>query len=369
MSDELKTLTIGSTTKAVLQFVAGAGITITADNVDPYKKIIAAVVSDLTDYYTKTEVDDLIGAIETGEFRVVSALPATGESNVIYLVPQAAPATGYNEYIWIEADSAYEPIGSTNIDLSGYYTSQDVDNLLADKVDKVTGKGLSANDYTTADKNKLDGIAAGAEVNVQSDWNQSNTAADDFIKNKPGNATTSAAGLMSAADKTKLDGIAARAEENVQSDWNQTNTAADDFIKNKPGNATTTTAGLMSAADKTKVDLLTGARLMWYGTSSTAAGTAAKVVTCPDFALSAGVAIAVKFTYAQTYNGQITMNVNSTGAKQVRDYGQFYDGYSKCAWDANQTMLFVYDGTYWNLLNGAIITGSELDALETALGI
>ena len=41
------------------------------------------------------------------------------------------------------------------------------------------------NNYTTTEKNKLAGIAAGAEVNVQSDWNQSNSSADDFIKNKP----------------------------------------------------------------------------------------------------------------------------------------------------------------------------------------
>lgn len=34
------------------------------------------------------------------------------------------------------------------------------------KVDKVTGKGLSTNDYTTDEKNKLEGIAAGAQVNV-----------------------------------------------------------------------------------------------------------------------------------------------------------------------------------------------------------
>ena len=39
---------------------------------------------------------------------------------------------------------------------------------------------------------------------------------------------------MSAADKTKLDGVATGAEVNVQSDWNQTNTGADDYIKNKP---------------------------------------------------------------------------------------------------------------------------------------
>lgn len=48
-----------------------------------------------------------------------------------------------------------------------------------------TGKGLSTNDYTTTEKNKLAGIATGAEVNVQSDWDQTITTADDYIKNKP----------------------------------------------------------------------------------------------------------------------------------------------------------------------------------------
>ena len=53
------------------------------------------------------------------------------------------------------------------------------------KVDKVDGKGLSTNDYTSAEKTKLSGIAAGAEVNVQADWSQTTTTADDYIKNKP----------------------------------------------------------------------------------------------------------------------------------------------------------------------------------------
>ena len=51
--------------------------------------------------------------------------------------------------------------------------------------EKVQGKGLSEEDFTSALKAKLEGIANGAEVNVQSDWNQSNNASDDYIKNKP----------------------------------------------------------------------------------------------------------------------------------------------------------------------------------------
>lgn len=59
-------------------------------------------------------------------------------------------------------------------------------------VAKESGKGLSSEDYTTAEKTKLAGVEAGAQVN-------------------PGSATTTDAGLMSAADKVKLDGIAAGA--------------------------------------------------------------------------------------------------------------------------------------------------------------
>ena len=53
------------------------------------------------------------------------------------------------------------------------------------KVNVVSGKGLSTNDYTTAEKTKLAGIAEKAEVNVQSDWSVTDTTSDAYIKNKP----------------------------------------------------------------------------------------------------------------------------------------------------------------------------------------
>lgn len=46
------------------------------------------------------------------------------------------------------------------------YFWQQIKTKLADKVDKVEGKGLSTNDFTTAEKNKLEGIEAGADANV-----------------------------------------------------------------------------------------------------------------------------------------------------------------------------------------------------------
>lgn len=52
------------------------------------------------------------------------------------------------------------------------------------KVDKVDGKGLSTNDYTNTEKNKLAGIETGAQKNVQADWNQTDENAPDYIKNR-----------------------------------------------------------------------------------------------------------------------------------------------------------------------------------------
>jgi hypothetical protein len=56
-------------------------------------------------------------------------------------------------------------------------------DALANKVDKETGKGLSEENFTIAEKNKLAGIEAGAEVNVNADWNA--TSGDAEILNKP----------------------------------------------------------------------------------------------------------------------------------------------------------------------------------------
>lgn len=57
--------------------------------------------------------------------------------------------------------------------------------LYANKVDKISGKGLSTNDYTTAEKTKLAGIPVDAERNVQADFLVNDPDSDAYIKNKP----------------------------------------------------------------------------------------------------------------------------------------------------------------------------------------
>ena len=153
---------------------------------------ITNTVNNLTNYYkksetyTQAEVDALISAIVTLNVLVVQTLPTQDISTTtIYLVPKATAGAQdvYDEYLYV--NNAWEHIGSTEIDLSNYYTKTEVNALLSDKVDKVTGKQLSTEDFTSALKTKLEGIQAGAEANIQSDWNQTDTTADDYIKNKP----------------------------------------------------------------------------------------------------------------------------------------------------------------------------------------
>ena len=122
-------------------------------------------------------------------------------------------------------------------------------------------------------------------------------------------------------------------------------------------NATTTTAGLMSSDDKTKLNgIETGAtkNLNYYGTCATAAATQAKVVVCDGFALEEGATISVLFTYDQDYNGTPTLNVNSTGAKNIRYKAD--SNAVRYAWSSGEIIDFTYNGTYWIMHRSANAT-------------
>ena len=120
------------------------------------------------------------------------------------------------------------------------------------------------NEFTQAHETKLDGIEPGAEVNVQSDWTETDITSDSFILHKPfvsdeddiydyvSGFITSGTGVdivtndsdntiiisvsneFTQAHETKLDGIEDGAEVNVKSDWDEVDTSSDAFIQNKP---------------------------------------------------------------------------------------------------------------------------------------
>lgn len=125
---------------------------------------ITNAVDNLTNYYlksetyTKTEVNDLIGQIKTISIQVVDTLPTTGENNIIYLVPKEGSKDDvYNEYIWV--NNAWELIGSTQIDLTGYATEDWVNTQIANfltesQITQLINNSL-ANYYTQEQVNNL----------------------------------------------------------------------------------------------------------------------------------------------------------------------------------------------------------------------
>lgn len=101
-----------------------------------------------------------------------------------------------------------------------------------------------------------------------------------------------------------------------------------------------------------------GAQTTWWGTSSTSAGTAAKVVVCEGFTLTAGAIISILFS-AGNEAAVPTLNVNSTGVIPIR-IGDSAPSWSNntLKWSMGSVLTFVYDGTYFRYL-GAKTAGAQ----------
>jgi hypothetical protein len=100
-------------------------------------------------------------------------------NNIILSGSDGSTTSVVDENTIIEVDSEFSDTSTNPIE------NKIIKQELEKKVDKIDGMGLSSNDYTDTDKEKLATISEGAEVNVQTDWNETDTTSDAFIKNKP----------------------------------------------------------------------------------------------------------------------------------------------------------------------------------------
>ena len=103
------------------------------------------------------------------------------------------------------------------------------------------------------------------------------------------------------------------------------------------------------------------ANITHFGSCSTAAATAAKVVSVPNFVLATGAEVTVRFTVTNTAASP-TLNVNNTGAKAiVYRNAAISAGYLA----ANRVYKFVYDGTNYELI-GDIDTNTRYSNATTS---
>lgn len=160
--DDLETTVAGHTT-AISQKADRNELPTKVSDLQNDSNFITNTVNNLINYYlksetyTKTEVNNLIGQIQTVHIEVVQTLPTTGQSNIIYFVPKEDSETGdiYNEYIWI--NNTWELIGSTQIDLTGYATESWVNNQgFIKQHQDITGKEDKANKVTTINGSSTD---------------------------------------------------------------------------------------------------------------------------------------------------------------------------------------------------------------------
>lgn len=87
-----------------------------------------SVASGNTNFVTgdavNTAIQNSISSITGISFEIVTNLPSTGSAGVIYLISNSGSGQNiYDEYIWV--NDAFEKIGTTNVDLSGYLQKTD----------------------------------------------------------------------------------------------------------------------------------------------------------------------------------------------------------------------------------------------------
>ncbi|MEK3664017.1 hypothetical protein NSQ29_31220 [Paenibacillus sp. FSL F4-0236] len=192
-----------------------------------------------------------------------------------------------------------KPEGTDIVDIADLNGNMDIlDNAVNGKVDKVTGKQLSTNDYTAAEKTKLAGIAAGA-----TNYTHPATHPPAIIAQDASNR------FVTDAEKTA---------------WN---------AKAGTAVATTATNGLMSAADRTLLNNNTG-----FGTTAGTA-TAYTITLSPvPTTLIAGLKFSFKTHIASGVNP--TLNPNVLGAKAIKKPNG-----NAATLALNGVYTVVYDGT------------------------
>ena len=129
------------------------------------KNYITNAVNDLTNYYkksetyTQAEINNLISLIPIFDIEVIQSLPVSDISDTtVYLVLNGGSQSQnlYDEYIHV--NNTWEKLGSQTIDLNNYYTSAQVDTLLAGKASTSVATSSANGLMSSDDKSKVDAM-------------------------------------------------------------------------------------------------------------------------------------------------------------------------------------------------------------------
>lgn len=125
-------------------------------NVEIGDQLKSSIIDNLTSSDTEKALSarqgkvlkELIDNLANLQIAVVDTLPATGESNIIYLIKKAGTGTDiHDEYVYVEGN--WEKIGTTDVDLTNYYTKTQVDSIKDTLDNKISNNTLSITNITT----------------------------------------------------------------------------------------------------------------------------------------------------------------------------------------------------------------------------
>lgn len=114
---------------------------------------ITNTVSNLSNYYDKSSIDNIVATLKTGAFQVVNELPSTGSEGIVYLVGTQAP---YTMYIW--ENNAFLNIGTTEVNLDGYVKGTNLNSnyvILGNGGSNVVASSYTINNQNANNPNSL----------------------------------------------------------------------------------------------------------------------------------------------------------------------------------------------------------------------
>ena len=116
-----------------------SGIATGANKTTVDSSMSASSTNPVQNKIVKKYIDDAVGSITGIDFQVVTSLPTTGVKGTIYLVSNSGSGTNaYDEYIYVS--DAWEKIGTTDIDLSGYMLKTDMVAITNAEIDTITAE-------------------------------------------------------------------------------------------------------------------------------------------------------------------------------------------------------------------------------------